>query len=57
MVAYLPRVWWIMGLSPDQVSPLRMQHKGERAKAGWLGIRIMCLSGRHFYLQTVLSVS
>ena len=26
-------------------SPLSTQHKGERAKTGWLGIRIMCPSG------------
>ena len=42
--------------SPDQVksktiklvfvaSPLSMQPKGERAKTGWLRIRIMCQSG------------
>ena len=29
----------------------------ERAKTGWLGIRIMCPSGRHVYPQTVVSVS
>ena len=27
------------------VSPLNTQHKGARAKTGWLGIRIMCQSG------------
>ena len=26
-------------------SPLSMRHKGERAKTGGLGIRIICLSG------------
>ena len=26
-------------------SPLSTQHLGERAKTGWLGIRIMCLNG------------
>ena len=26
-------------------SPLSTQHSGERAKTGWLGIRIMCPSG------------
>ena len=26
-------------------SPLSTQHNGERAKTGWLGIRIMCTSG------------
>jgi hypothetical protein len=26
-------------------SPLRTQHKGERTKTGWFGIRIMCPSG------------
>jgi len=26
-------------------SPLSMQHYGERAKTGWLGIRIMCPGG------------
>ena len=26
-------------------SPLSTQHKGERAKTGWLGIRKMCLNG------------
>ena len=26
-------------------SPLSMQHKGEIARTGWLGIRIMCPSG------------
>ena len=42
-----------MGSSPDRVkpmtiklvfvaSPLSMQHYGERAMTGWLGIRIMC---------------
>jgi hypothetical protein len=25
-------------------SPLNTQHEGERAKTGWLGIRIMCPS-------------
>jgi len=25
-------------------SPLSTQHKGERTKTGWLGIRIMCPS-------------
>ena len=45
-----------MGSSPDRVkpktlklvfvaSPLSTQHEGERAKPGWLGIRIMCPSG------------
>ena len=41
-------------MSPDRIkpktikfvaSPLSMQHYGERAKTGWLGIRIMCQSG------------
>ena len=43
-------------MSPDQVkpktiklifvvSPLSKQHEGERAKTGWLGIRIICQSG------------
>jgi hypothetical protein len=43
-------------VSPDQVkpktiklifvvSPLSKQHEGERAKTGWLGIRIICPSG------------
>ena len=52
---------------PDQVkpkaiklvfvaSPLSTQRYGERAKTGWLGIRIMCLSGRHVYPWTVVSV-
>jgi len=46
----------IVGSSPDRVkpkamklvfvaSPLSTQHSGERAKTGWLGIRIMCQSG------------
>jgi len=26
-------------------SPLSMKHSAERAKTGWLGIRIMCPSG------------
>jgi hypothetical protein len=26
-------------------SPLSTQHSGDRAKTGWLGIRIMCPSG------------
>ena len=26
-------------------SPKNAQHLGERAKTGWLGIRIMCLGG------------
>ena len=45
-----------LGFEPDRVklktkkkifvaSQLSMQHKGERAKTGWLGIRIMCPSG------------
>ena len=38
-------------------SPLSTQHYGERANTGWLGIRIMCQSGRHVYPQTVVSVS
>ena len=31
--------------------------KRERAKIGWLRIGIMCPSGRHSYLRTVVSVS
>jgi len=27
------------------VSQLNMQHKGVRAETGWLGIRIICVSG------------
>ena len=45
-----------MGSSPDRVKPktmklvfvassLNTQHSGDRAKTGWLGIRIMCESG------------
>jgi hypothetical protein len=34
-----------------------MQHYGERAKNGWLGIRIMCPSGGHVYPRTVELVS
>ena len=45
-----------MGSSPGRIkpktlklvfiaSPLSMQHRGERATTGRLGIRIMCLSG------------
>ena len=45
-----------MGSSPDQVkaktikfvfvaSPRSKQHYGERAKTGWLGIKIKCPSG------------
>ena len=29
-------------------SPLSTQHYGERAKIGWLGIRIMCSNGVTF---------
>ena len=33
----------------------KLQHQGERAKTGWLGIRIMCLSARGAtYLSTDL---
>ena len=32
-------------------SPLNTQHYGERAKTGWLGMKIMCLSGAT-YLST-----
>ena len=46
----------IVGWSPDRVKPktiklvfvaslLSLQNSGERAKTGWLGIRIMCPSG------------
>jgi hypothetical protein len=46
----------IVGSSPGRVipktiklvfvaSPLSTQHKGERAKTGWLRIRIICPSG------------
>jgi hypothetical protein len=41
-------------------SPLSMQHSGEKAKTGWLGIRIMCQSGRVerlVYPRTFVSVS
>ena len=38
-------------------SRLSMQHYGERAKNGWLGIRIMCPSGGHVYPRTVELVS
>jgi hypothetical protein len=31
-------------------SSLRTQHSGERAKIGWLGIRIMCTSGATYLL-------
>ena len=45
-----------MGSSPGRVtpktiklvfvdSPLSTQHKGKRAKPGWLGVRIMCPIG------------
>jgi len=48
-----------MGLSPGRVkartiklvfvaSPLSTQHYRERAKIGWLGIRIMCPNGVTF---------
>ena len=30
--------------------PLSTQHLGERAKTGWIGIRIMCPSGVTFLL-------
>jgi len=46
----------VVGSNPDRVKPktiklafvacpLSTQHAGERAKTGWLGIRIMCSSG------------
>ena len=45
-------------------SPLSTQQYGERAKIGWLGIRIMCpngvnvcSSGVNVYSRTVVSVS
>ena len=38
-------------------SRLSMQHYGERAKNGRLGIRIMCPSGGHVYPRTVELVS
>jgi len=52
----LSRMQWIVGSSPGQVkqkatnlvfvaSPLSTQHWGERAKNGWLRIRIMYPSG------------
>ena len=52
----LPRVRKIVGSSPGGVktktinwvfvaSPLSMDHEEERAKTGWLGIRIMWPSG------------
>ena len=52
----------MVGLSPDWVkpntiklvfvaSPLSMQDQGERAKTGWLRIRVMCPSGMT-YLPT-----
>jgi hypothetical protein len=33
-------------------SPINMKHKGERGKAGWLGIMI---KGRHVYPRTVVT--
>ena len=50
------RVWCIVGCSPCQVKPkiiklvfavcpLNVQHYGVKAKTGWHGIRIVCLSG------------
>ena len=36
------------------VSPLSMQHKGERAKTGWLGIRIMCPNEVHISIRGLL---
>jgi len=33
-------------------SPLRTQHKGERAKTGWLGISVPV--GQHVYPQTIV---
>ena len=38
-------------------SPQNTQHKGERAKTGWLGIKIMFRVGRHIYPRTVISVT
>ena len=38
-------------------SPLSTQHLEERAKTGWLGIRIICPSGATCLLRTVVSVS
>ena len=58
-LACSPRVWEIVGSSPGRIkpktiqlvfvaSPLSTQHYGERAKIGWLGIRIMCPNGVTF---------
>jgi len=38
-------------------SSLSTQHSGERAKTGWLEIRIMCPSGRHVYPWIIVSVN
>ena len=34
--------------------PLSTQHYGERAKTGWLGIRIMCPSGGDMSIRGLL---
>jgi hypothetical protein len=38
-------------------SLLSTQYWGERAKTGWLRIRITCPAGRHVYPRTVVTVS
>ena len=38
-------------------SPLSMKHQGERAKSGWLRIRIMCQSGVTLFICRLVSVS
>ena len=66
-LACSPRVLQTMDLNPNRLkprtikcvfvaSPLNMQYLGESPNTGGLGNRIMCPSGRHVYLQTVVSV-
>ena len=56
MVSVLASIAVDRGFKPGRVKPktiklvfvaslLSTQHSGERAKTGWLGIRIMCQSG------------
>jgi len=50
VVVYIVNIYYLTLFSTQYTlvfasSSLNMQHKGERAKTGWLRIRIMCQSG------------